>query len=82
MSPRYAKAIQACGICRAKLSSFLCDYPTGPPVLDKNVSRDVGGPIYNPPTCDRPLCEDCRIPQAPEVDYCPNHPFVESRRLL
>lgn len=67
-----SKPIRAC-ICQAKLSAYLCDYPVGPPVLDHNASRDVGGPVHRPPTCDAPLCEDCRSPQGADIDYCPSH---------
>lgn len=66
------KPMRVC-ICEAKVSAYLCDYPMGPPVLDHNASRDVGGPVYQPPTCDAPLCEDCRVPQGEGVDYCPSH---------
>lgn len=24
-------------------------------------------------TCDAALCEDCRVPKGPELDYCPSH---------
>ncbi len=67
-----SKPIKAC-ICQAKVSAYLCDYPVGEPELDHNASRDIGGPVYTPPTCDAPLCDDCRVPQGPEIDYCPSH---------
>ncbi len=51
-----SKPITACGRCQAKISAYLCDYPTG---LGK--------------TCDIPLCDDCRSPQGPDLDYCSAH---------
>ena len=54
-----SKPIKACSVCQSKLSSFLCDAPVERPGL--------------PATCDAPLCDDCRRPQGPDIDYCPNH---------
>lgn len=44
-------------ICQAKVSAYLCDYPME----------------LSPGTCDAPLCDDCRRPQGPNIDYCPDH---------
>ena len=67
------KPMKACVICRARVSAYLCDFLVGPPVLDQNASRDVGGPVYQPPTCDAPLCDECRVNKGVEVDWCPTH---------
>lgn len=56
------KPITACGVCVAKVSAYLCDYPTV-----------AMGALGKTGTCDKPLCDDCRVPQEDGVDYCPMH---------
>ncbi len=49
-----SKPIKACGVCGAKISAFLCDYPMGSGTCDLNLCDDCRS--HEEP--DRDYCPD------------------------
>lgn len=53
-----SRPTKACSICESRLAAYVCDFPT---------------PSRKTRTCDKPLCDQCRVSPEPDIDYCPTH---------
>ena len=63
-----------CFFC-GKPSTSLCDFPTK---ALKDFRRDVS----TSKTCDRPLCNTCRVKIGIDTDICPDHDKQEAIDLI
>ena len=50
-----------CSVCHARRATCLCDFPA--PRVRLDVRRG---------SCDRPLCRECAIHLAGDIDICPD----------
>ena len=56
-------------------STSLCDFPT-------KALKDFRRDVETSKTCDRPLCNSCRVKIGIDTDICPDHDKEEAIELI
>jgi len=56
-------------------STSLCDFP-------RHALDDFRRDIFGSKTCDRPLCNDCRVKIGVDTDICPDHDKQKAIELI
>lgn len=63
----------ACGVCKTKVATRLCDFVTDyrSPVFFRGYQDFSSQELRI--TCDFPMCDDCAYSYNPAVEFCPLH---------
>lgn len=67
--------ITVCVFCKSNQATKLCDFPTGV------IKTTIDFKTYRM-TCDRPICDNCAVNIAEDVEFCPHCMEKYSKKFI